>query len=126
MSSTPDCRLVADSARFSDVDIVDLRYDTRDLTVTITSPAGLARVLFPMPIGFRVLDEGDITEFWPRYSSDKGWLWEVLGGGWLDLERQRALFLSGRLDLREFLLTSDGDCISVLVGSPPEIIDGPG
>ena len=47
--------------------------------------------------GFRLLDEGDLLEFW---SDDRpaGWLWEIEKGGWFDLEKFREGFLSGRTE----------------------------
>src|SRR5690606_6455845 len=88
----PDCRLVADSARYSRKVVRDLRFDG-DLTIAIQGTGfSYAHVVFRQPVGFRVMDEMDITEYWNTYSEPHGWLWEVVSGGWLDLERRRPTF----------------------------------
>ena len=50
---------------------------------------------FRFPRGFRVLDEGDLlefwgTEFWKSGLAQGSFLFEVLRGGWFDLEAQRS------------------------------------
>lgn len=119
----PECRLVAESSRYSSKVVRDLRYDG-DLTIAIQGPGfSYAKIVFRHPAGFRVLDEGDLTEYWNTYSEPNGWLWEVLRGGWLDLERRRPYFFTGEHeDLREYFLVDD-KCINVLAWKPPEIID---
>lgn len=83
-----------------------------------------ARLTFADVVGFRVLDERDLCEFWNEYSEPNGWLYEVESGGWLDLEKHRQLFNSPDLiqNLREYLLVDD-KCVSVLCVAPPEIVD---
>jgi hypothetical protein len=54
-------------------------------------------VRFDGILGFRLLDEGDLLESWSG-NRPQGWLWEIEKGGWLDLERFREGFLSGRPD----------------------------
>ncbi|MFE3194531.1 hypothetical protein ACFXHA_36385 [Nocardia sp. NPDC059240] len=112
-----------ESKRYALKAIHDLHYDG-DLTIAIQGPgSSRANVLFRRPVGFRVLDEGDLTEYWNTYSQPNGWLWEVLRGGWLDLERRRPYFFTGEhKDLREYFVV-DEDCINVLAWEPPEIID---
>lgn len=119
----PQCRLVAESARYSRKVVRDLHYDG-DLTIAIQG-AGLsyAQVVFRRPVGFRVMDEQDLTEYWNTYSEPNGWLWEVMGGGWLDLERRRPSFWRAQEGgIREFFLV-DESCLNVLCWDPPEIID---
>ncbi|MEV0708218.1 hypothetical protein [Nocardia aurea] len=88
----PDCRLVAESSRYASKVVRDLRYDD-DLTIAVQGPHfSFAHVVFRQPMGFRVFDEADLTEYWNTYSEPHGWLWEVLRGGWLELERQRSTF----------------------------------
>ncbi|WP_327145929.1 hypothetical protein [Nocardia sp. NBC_01327] len=101
----------------------DLRYDG-DLTIAIQGRRfSYAKVVFRAPVGFRVLNETDVTEYWNTYSQPHGWLWEVLRGGWLEMERQRPRFWRGeQAGLREYFLV-DEDCINVLAWEPPEIID---
>ncbi|BDU08023.1 hypothetical protein FMUBM48_42860 [Nocardia cyriacigeorgica] len=119
----PDCRLVADSARYSRKVVRDLRFDG-DLTIAIQGTGfSYAHVVFRQPVGFRVMDEMDITEYWNTYSEPHGWLWEVVSGGWLDLERRRPTFWRAHEDgIREFFLVDD-QCVNVLCWDTPEIID---
>lgn len=102
-----------------------VRFDGTDLFIEIQGEGfAFARVVFKRPIGFRVLDERDLCEFWDRYHEGNGWLYEVEQGGWLELETARSLFNSPSIfpGLREFLIVDD-QCISVLSDRPPEIED---
>jgi hypothetical protein len=82
------------------------------------------RLVFRDVIGFRVLDERDLLEFWPEFSEAAGWLWRVEAGGWLDLERTRATFDTPRFykDALEHLIVDD-KCVSILSQHPPEFFD---
>ncbi len=121
----PRCTIVPGSARYANKAVRCLRYDDEDLVVEIQGDGfSFARVVFRHPAGFRVLDERDLSEFWTNYAEPNGWLWEVLAGGWMDLERHRPSFNSHEFlaPLREFLVV-DERCISVLCAHPPEITD---
>ena len=121
----PQCTVVPESQRYSRIALRSLRFEGTDLTIEVQGPGfSFARLVFRHPAGFRVLDERDLCEFWPEYSEPKGWLWEVHRGGWMDLERQRALFNSHEVlaPLREFFIVED-KCISVLCREQPEIED---
>lgn len=118
----PECRLVPESQRYRRKAVRDLRYDGDTLTVAIQGPGfSYAHVVFRDLTGFRVLDEGDLIEFWNTYSEPNGWLWEVVRGGWHDLERSRPCYWRDD-GTREYLLVDD-KCVSVLCADPPEIID---
>ena len=121
----PECTAVPQSERYSRVDLRSLRFDGSDLTIEVQGTGlAYARLIFHDPAGFRVLDERDLCEFWPEYSEPNGWLWEVLRGGWLDLERERPLFNSHEFlaPLREFFVVGD-KCINVLCKTAPELED---
>ena len=47
-------------------------------------------VEFADVLGFRVLDERDLLEYWPVCSTPNGWLFEIASGGWLSQEVARA------------------------------------
>ncbi len=81
-------------------------------------------IVFRSVEGFRVLDERDLCEFWKEYNEKNGWLYEVLQGGWMELEKQRPLFNAPVVipQLREFLIV-DHTCVSVLSTDAPEVID---
>ena len=80
------------------------------------------RAVFRAVVGFRVLDERDLCEFWNEHSEPNGWLYEVAEGGWMELEKQRQWFSSPEIfsDLREYLLV-DNMCVSVLCRATPEL-----
>ena len=102
-----------------------MRFDGSTLTLDLRGDgSSYARLIFRDVIGFRVLDERDLTEFWNTYSEPNGWLWEVQSGGWLDLERERATFNLHEVvpGLREFLVVDD-KCVSVLSRKAPELFD---
>ena len=46
---------------------IELEYDGKPMTVT-----------FESPIGYRVLDEGNLLEFWCRFSLKDGWLFRCV------------------------------------------------
>jgi hypothetical protein len=102
----------------------DVRYDTEKLIVTVTSQddGTAAAVTFAEVIGFRVLDEGDLLEFWPACAADNGWLFIICQGGWFDQEIGRPGFLHEKtLGLTEYFIASQNDCISVLAGAAPQV-----
>lgn len=121
----PQCKPFPPAARYPRKVVRSLRYDGEVLVIDIQGERfAFARVIFRDPIGFRVLDERDLCEFWNTYSEPHGWLYEVEEGGWLELESHRPLFNSPGLfvELREYLVVDDR-CISVLTIHPPEIHD---
>ena len=79
-------------------------------------------VVFESLRGYRVLDEGDLLEFWEPDSRADGWLWKVIKGGWLDLESTRSGFVSGLTGIYdEYLILGQNECVSVISNSPPVI-----
>jgi hypothetical protein len=103
-------------------EIGSIRYDPERLSVEI-NPGAL--VSFLDAVGFRVLDEGDLLEFWPACSAASGsGVFEIDEGGWLAQERAREGFISAtRPNMREFLVTSPDDCVSVFAFDAPQITD---
>ncbi len=97
-------------------------YDAARLVVTVTSPGEETAVsaTFSEVIGFRVLDEGNLLEFWPTCAADHGWLFAIHEGGWFDQELGRGGFLHDKqTGLTEYFIASQNDCISVLAGESP-------
>jgi hypothetical protein len=122
---TPRCKAVSDAMRYRRKVVRALRYDGTSLVVEIQGEHfSFARVAFANVVGFRVLDERDLCEFWNEYSEPNGWLYEVERGEWIDLEKHRKLFISADVfpGLREYLLVDD-KCLSVLCLESPEIVD---
>lgn len=91
-----------------------LDYDLETLTVTLRNleTQSLTSLQISAVEGFRVLDEGDLLEFWPHCSGS--WLHEITAGGWLDQERLRTGFLSGDRALKEYLVAGADTCLNVL------------
>jgi hypothetical protein len=105
--------------------VVDISYEPETLTVHVEGTAPIERVIveFQDVSGFRVLDERDLMEFWPTCSTPNGWLFEILAGGWLSQELARPGNLMGTLgtDLREYLVTGENECVSVITRNEPTI-----
>ena len=121
----PKCKVFPPSARYRDKVVRSIQFDGQTLVIDIQGEGfSFARVHFSNLIGFRVLDERELCEFWNTYSEPNGWLYEVEEGGWFELESTRKLFNwhGHNSDLKEYFLVDD-QCISVLTANPPEIRD---
>ena len=105
-------------------EVTDITYDLWLLRITlhfenIDHPV---YVVFDKVRGFRVLDEGDLLEFWKPDVGAKGWLWRVEKGGWFALESLREGFVSGSIkDYKEFLVLGQNECVSVIAYDIPKI-----
>ena len=103
-------------------EVTDISYDLHALRITLTfgDREGLVYAIFRESRGFRVLDEGDLIEFWNPQTRPDGWLWRISAGGWLDLERTRSSFITGLGDqYMEFLVLGVNDCVSVIASAEP-------
>jgi hypothetical protein len=111
-----------------ETEIVGLAYDLRTLRIFVEDDAGTSfAVEFSDSIGFRVLDERDLMDFWPTFSTPAGWAFEVTSGGWHDLESQRRggyLVPDVQPGAREFLITGCNDCVSIVALSEPTFQTG--
>lgn len=100
--------------------VESVSFGSGGLTIAMSSEHWEAMISFPQSYGFRVLDELDLTEFWSQCSLVQGWLFEVVSGGWKDLEMTRKHFYSGRSDcVREYLVVGLNECVSVLSKEEP-------
>ncbi len=110
-------------------EIVEIDYDLLELKIILDfhrTPKKVT-VVFSNPIGFRVLDEGDLLEFWENYHTGNGWLYKVVSGGWHDLESKRDGYLSKETrNVQEYLVVGENDCVSVLVDNSenPSVFTG--
>jgi hypothetical protein len=104
-------------------EIERLDYDLWELRLTLRfqTDEPPIYVTFSSPRGFRVLDEGNLNEFWTDGSRSPGWIWQVTSGGWLDQECQRSGFIREMTPGDEFLVLGQNDCVSVISPSPPRI-----
>jgi hypothetical protein len=120
---TPKCKLLPAAAVFARKVVRSIRFDGEKLVIDIQGEGfQFARVVFIRPVGFRVLEERELCEYWEKYHEGNGWLYEVEEGGWLELEATRPYFNAPSYfpGLREFLLVDD-TCISVFCTTPPQV-----
>ena len=97
------------------------------VTVSVGPVGGEATfyIRFADVFGLRILDEGDLLEFWPTCSAPRGQLYEVTDGGWFAQERLRHGFISAvtRTEVcREFLVPGCDDCVNVLALEAPIVM----
>ena len=104
------------------IEVVNLNFDVDLLEITISIDGDKIDILFEEPAGFRVLDEGDLLEFWPECSLQTGWLHEITSGGWFELESKRNGFsLSGNSEVTEYLVVGVNYCVSILGWEKPSV-----
>jgi len=107
-------------------EVVGVNYDLFNLTIGITdAEKNSTLVVFQNVHGFRVLDERDLMEFWPKFSTPAGWAFRVTKRGWYDHESKRVgCFLIPEVipDAKEFLFTGCNDCVSVIATDDPQFV----
>jgi hypothetical protein len=116
--------LLIDSPYKSDrsTEIVEVKLSAGGLDIVISSVDWKVKASFDAIWGFRVLDEGDLSEFWSICNLTHGWCFEVLEGGWNDLEKTRDHFVTGKLyEPREYLIIGLNECVSILAHEPPAV-----
>ena len=107
-------------------EVINITYDLSKLLIQVSFYQCNDEVInleFSKVVGFRVLDEGNLLEFWNE-GRPHGWVWEVVENGWFDLEKTRDGFLLAHLEdmkPREFLVLGISDCVSVLTYRSPII-----
>ena len=107
-------------------ELARIEYDSGKLTIrAYVNGRQVALVHFESVEGFRVLDEGDLLEFWPTCSwSRSKWLWEVHEGGWFELESTRGGFIGEKYkDATEYLVVGANECVSVISYDHPVVAD---
>lgn len=116
----------AASAFIGSPEVTDIHYHSGRLGITLRfgNRDNPVYVTFGAPRGFRVLDEGDLLEFWNNETRPKGWLWVVKSGGWYDLEKVRNGFVSGVAGgYSEYLILGENECVSVISNDEPVITE---
>jgi len=104
-------------------ELLSVNYDLWTLRMSLTfQPNQIVYVDFEEVEGFRVLDEGQLLEFWDKESKDH-WVFEVLSNGWLAAEssRETAPFISEDGRLKEYLVAGCNECVSILAFDHPKI-----
>jgi hypothetical protein len=108
-----------------DVQVDEVRVTRRETNITLESHSTGTRwrVRFCGASGVRVLDEGDLLEFWPECSTPNGRVFRIHSGGWLDQEAQREGFLMQHTqpEMPEYFVAGDNECVSVFSPVPPEL-----
>ena len=106
-------------------EITRLEYDLHNLVLYIepTYDAEPIVVTFDSSLGFRLLDEGNLLEFWDHFNLKDGWLFQISAGGCYQLESKRNGFVSQHhSDAREYLIVGVNECVSVLSAEPPKVV----
>lgn len=108
----------------TDVDVVSVSFTPHETNVVVLSPGANAawRISFYGASGIRVLDEGDLSEFWPACSAPNGPLFRIVAGGWRDHEAKR-LRCGGWTDpeIPEYFIAGNNSCVGVLSVAAPEV-----
>jgi hypothetical protein len=103
-------------------EIIDVAYNVDSLRVTVKDLRTGSELLveFVEVEGFRVLDEGDLLEFWPICSTR--WLYQINEGGWLEQECLRPGFIARETkNVLEFFIGGENACVSVFAWSAPVV-----
>ena len=109
-------------------ELVDLSFDLWTLKVKLEFPdlQNPIYLTFKNVEGFRVLDEGNLMEFWNNETRSNGWLWKVKKGGWHDQEKERDGFFTGKAhlaDYDEYMIVGIGMCLNLIGGIEPIITE---
>ena len=83
-------------------------------------------VEFESVAGLRMLNELDLAAMWDESEKDQlrsSWLFEVVAGGWFELEATRDDFYTKHQPRkpREFLVAGYQECLSVFAFSEPKV-----
>lgn len=104
-------------------ELLTVNYDLWTLRLTLAFRSNeIVYVDFEAVEGFRVLDEGQLLEFWGD-DSKVHWVFEVLDNGWLATEaaRETAPFIAEDSQLKEYLVAGINDCVSILGYEYPRV-----
>ena len=118
--------IVPESAGITSAELLRIEYEPNWLRIQVTPEPEAFTVYFEVVAGFRMLDEGDLTDVWSHSDYDpKASVYRVVSGGWLGLEKSRPSFLSDFVgNVTEYLITSGNECVSVLAETEPEFSKG--
>lgn len=106
------------------IEVINIDFNIEILVVTVQIDGYKIDVEFDSPAGYRVLDEGDLLEFWPYCSSNNGWLFEILGDGWLHQEKERKGFLSAaNVEIKEYFIIGCNYCIGIFAWEDPSVAE---
>ncbi|MFB9215703.1 hypothetical protein [Vibrio sinaloensis] len=104
-------------------DVLTLNYDLSVLRIKLNFPSDkIVYVACENVEGFRVLDEGQLLEFWGG-DATQYWLFEVKANGWLASESKREtapLIVEGG-ELKEYMVAGANECVSILAYTQPYV-----
>lgn len=123
----PVCESVAVGLYLEGIpEITNVSYDLWTVRITLYFPGKISPVylIFKDLRGFRILDEGNLLEFWTPEARTAGWIWRVITGGWIALEKMRDGYLDGHYENErsEYLVVGLNSCVSIISSSDPELI----
>ncbi|MBK8924753.1 MAG: hypothetical protein IPM74_02330 [Crocinitomicaceae bacterium] len=97
--------------------MLELYYNLDELRIIYKcSPIDQYEIIFPRPIGFRCLDEGDLCSYWSQEVFSGKNIYKIIEGGWTDLEELTGGFLTKRTrGCDEYFVCGENDCVNVLV-----------
>jgi len=109
-------------------EITDLHYDlwTLKITLEFTDLKNPIYLIFKNVGGFRVIDEGNLLEFWDNDDRSNGWLWKITKSGWHDQEKERVGFFTGRANFKdydEYMIAGINDCLNIITNQEPEFLE---
>ncbi len=104
------------------IEVINIDFDIESLVITVIIDGYKIDISFDAPAGYRVLDEGDLLEFWPDCSSSNGWLYEISSDGWLDQEKERKGFCStADAAVKEYFIIGCNYCVNVFSWEVPGV-----
>lgn len=106
-------------------EVVSINFDMWTLRITLLfkNQSRPTYINFHSIAGFRVLDEGNLLEFWEKTYGDY-YMYIVKEGGWLAMEASREsapLLTVDGSNLTEYLIAGIDDCVSILSYAQPTI-----
>jgi len=110
---------------YSGSEVTNISYDLSTLRITLMfdDKEEPVYIIFKHIVGFRVLDEGELNEFWNVKQRPVGYIWEVKDGGWKSLEELRSGYIGHSKSAKEYLVLGNDDCVSVITYNEPVISD---
>lgn len=127
MNNSTELTQFIPSDEVSHVEIASVNYDQWILTVAIRlynkpdqNVIEMVHVVFEKPIGFRLLDESDMLNFpWTALTKSQSFVHQIDADGWYDMETRAKNFLPKYDNLKEYVVKTDNECVSVIAYSNP-------
>lgn len=110
----------------ANTEVIQLLYRPGKLEVFVCTCSGDASVVvaFTDPLGFRVLDERELTHYWPACSTQNGWLFQITANGWLATDTQTVPIAELFPHVQEYFIAGINECVAVITCHPPSFHPG--